>query len=124
MSPTVVDASVLAAICFGEPGGEQWADRLEGVPVFAPTLLRHELISVARKKSQTHPDQAPAIRRALVRVLDGSHGIRWRDPDPIDVLLTAQATGLTTYDATYLCLAGLLAGELLTADRALASALT
>jgi len=124
MMPTVVDASVVAAICFGELGGEQWADRLEGAPVFAPTLLRHELISVARKKSQTHPDQAPAIRRALARVLDGSHGIHWRDPDPIDVLLTAQATGLTTYDATYLCLAGLLAGELLTADRALASVLT
>ena len=124
MTPTVVDASVMAAICFGEPEAERWAERLEGRPVFAPTLLRHELVSVARKKCLTHPEQAPAIRRALARVLDGSHGIAWRDPDPLDVLLMAQATGLTAYDATYLCLAGLLAGELLTDDRELAAALT
>ena len=37
----VVDASVLAAITFGEPDAEAWSRRLDGAAVFAPRLLQY-----------------------------------------------------------------------------------
>ena len=119
----VVDASVLAAVTFGEPEAEEWARRLDGAAVFAPRLLQYELQSVARKKCAEHPSEAGAIVAALGRSLDPTTGITWVDPDPADVVLLANATGLTAYDANYLCLAGLLGADLATADRRLAAAL-
>jgi len=118
----VVDASVLAGLAFGEPEAAAWAERLEGRAVFAPRLLQYELQSVAHKKCRRYPEQAAAIVGALARALDPRAGITWVDPDPGDVVLVAAATGLTAYDATYLCVAGLLGADLATADRALASA--
>jgi predicted nucleic acid-binding protein len=47
----------------------------------------------------------------------------WIDPNPSDVVLIANATGLTTYDASYLCVAGMIDGDLMTADRTLGAAL-
>ena len=44
----VVDASVLAAVAFGEPDAGEWARRLDGATVFAPRLLQYEMQSVAR----------------------------------------------------------------------------
>jgi predicted nucleic acid-binding protein len=44
------------------------------------------------------------------------------DPSPVDVVLIANATGLSTYDASYLWLAGYLEADLATRDRALAAA--
>ena len=119
----VVDASVLAAVAFGEPDAGEWARRLDGATVFAPRLLQYELQSVARKKCVKHPRQAREIVVALARSLDPSSGIAWLDPDPADVVLLANATGVTAYDANYLCLAGLLGADLATADRRLAAAL-
>ena len=49
-------------------------------------------------------------------------GIAWHDPDPTDLLLLANATGLTPYDASYLWLAGFLGADLVTLDRRLAPA--
>ena len=123
MTRLVVDASVLASLAFGEPEAAAWTERLEGQAVFAPRLLRYELQSVAHKKCRRYPDQAARIVAALARALDPQAGITWVDPDPADVVLVAGATGLTAYDATYLCLAGLLGADLATADRALASAI-
>ena len=123
MTRVVVDTSVVAAVCFDEPDADTWADRLEGAALFAPTLLKYELASVARKKCRAHPDQSQAILQALALALDSNQGITWLDPDPVDVALVAAACGLTTYDATYLCLAGMLSADLLTRDATLASAL-
>ena len=47
----------------------------------------------------------------------------WLDPNPVDVVLVATATGLSTYDASYLCLAGMLEADLVTRDRKLSAAL-
>lgn len=123
MTRVVVDTSVLAAVCFDEPDAESWSRRLEGTALFAPTLLKFELTSVAGKKCRTHLDQSQGILQALALALDDSQGITWLDPDPVDVALVATATGLTTYDATYLCLAGMLSADLVTRDAALASTL-
>jgi predicted nucleic acid-binding protein len=118
----VVDASVLAAVVFGEPEADQWCSRLEGATVFAPGLLQYELQSVARKKCRQDPRRSPEIVAALALALDPRRGVTWIDPDPADVVLVANATGLTTYDACYLCVAATLGADLVTGDRALAAA--
>lgn len=123
MKRVVVDCSVLAAIVFGEPAGAAWSRRLDGSAVFAPRLLQYELQSVAWKKCRQHPIRASAIVQALSLALDPAQAITWRDPAPGDVVLLAQATGLTAYDASYLCLAAMIGADLMTADDALASAL-
>jgi predicted nucleic acid-binding protein len=123
VSRVVVDASVLSAIVFGEPAGTGWGRRLEGAAVYAPRLLQYELQSVAWKKCRQDPRQAPGILAALALALEPQQGITWGDPDPADVVLMATATGLTPYDASYLCLAGMLGADLLTGDRTLAAVL-
>lgn len=122
MKRVVVDASVLAALVFGESGAREWSERLDGSAIFAPTLLQYELQSVARKKCRQHRERTHAILQALGLALEAGQAITWMDPNPIDVVLLANATGLTTYDATYLCLAGMLDADLVTQDRALAGA--
>jgi predicted nucleic acid-binding protein len=123
MRRAVVDTSALAAIVFDEPGAATWVRRLEGAVLFAPTLLQYELQSVARKKCRLNPDDSSRIVRALAIALDPRAGITWMDPDPSDVVLIANATGLTADDASYLCLAGALDADLMTADGTLAAAL-
>jgi predicted nucleic acid-binding protein len=123
MKRVVLDASVMAAVVFNEPEAGEWGECLEGAAVYAPTLLRYELQNVAWKKCRRDPGRAPAIVKALSLALDPSTGINWMDPDPADVVLLANSSGLTAYDATYLCLAGMLGADLATADTRLAASL-
>jgi predicted nucleic acid-binding protein len=122
MKRVVVDTSVLAALTFGEPGSEQWAAQLDGCALFAPTLLSYELASVARKKCLQRPELARQIVRALDLALDPHRGLTFMDPNPVDVVVLANATGLTAYDASFLWLAGFLEAELVTRDHQLAEA--
>jgi predicted nucleic acid-binding protein len=112
----------MAAIVFGEPDARQWGFRLEGAQLFAPTLLQYELSSVARKKCRQHPGQLRQILLALDLALDPGRGITWMDPNPVDVVVLSNATGLSSYDASYLWLAGFLEADLVTRDRELAAA--
>jgi predicted nucleic acid-binding protein len=117
----VVDASALAAVVFHEPGGDRVAARLDGAAVFAPSLLKFELASVAWKKAVRQPRDAAVILSALERALDARWNVGWRDVDHADVVLMARATGLSTYDASYLWLAAALGADLVTLDRRVAS---
>ncbi len=123
MKRVVVDTSALASVIFNEEGGPEMARVLEGAAVHAPALLRYELQQVAAKKCRKRPEQSRDVLTALDRVLGLNAGIVWIDPSPLDVVLIANATGLSAYDASYLCLAGLLGAELVTRDRQLAAAL-
>ncbi|HNV03316.1 MAG TPA: type II toxin-antitoxin system VapC family toxin [Vicinamibacterales bacterium] len=123
MRRVVVDTSALAGVVFHEAGGADSASRLEGAAVYAPTLLRYELQQVAAKKCREQPEQAAEVLQALERTLDLRSGIVWLDPHPTDVVLVANATGLSAYDASYLCLAGMLEAELVTQDQRLSAAL-
>jgi predicted nucleic acid-binding protein len=118
----VVDASALAAIVFQEPEEQALSRRLEGAIVFAPELLKFELASVARKKVERRPAEAVRILSALSLALDGRWNLNWQDVQPADVVLTAHATGLSVYDASYLWLAGSLGAELVTLDARVAAA--
>lgn len=122
MNRLVVDSSVLAAVVFGEPDGERFAEQLERVTVCAPPLLKYELANVAVSKAARAPQHAPEIFGRLMAALDPARGIVWHDVDAIDIAILAHATGLTVYDAAYLWLAGWLEADLVTLDRELASA--
>ena len=49
-APVVADCSVLAALLFNEPAGDEAAGLLVGKALHAPTLLPYEMASVAGKK--------------------------------------------------------------------------
>jgi predicted nucleic acid-binding protein len=118
----VVDASALAALAFAEPRGAAIEDYLDGATVYAPALLKFEMASVAWKKMRQRPADTASILTALTLVLDERSNITWHDVRSVDVVLTAHATGLSVYDATYLWLAGSLGADLVTLDARLAAA--
>lgn len=122
MRRVVVDASVLGAIAFGEPDAAALSRAIDGAEVHAPTLLRYELASIARKKCRALPELRASLAAALDLVLDEERGITWHDPSGTDLFLLANVSGLTPYDASYLWLAGSLGAELVTLDRQLAAA--
>ena len=121
MKRVVADASALAAVIFNEPGVDLLAKRLERAEIFAPAILQFELANVAWQKMRKDPAVGVAILSALRAAMDDGC-IGWMDVNPTDVVLVAQATGLTPYDASYLWLAGSLGAELVTLDKRLAAA--
>lgn len=122
MTRLVIDASALAAVVFQEPGADAIRERLDGAMVFAPPLLKSELTNTAWKKIQRQPADVVRILTALTTALDERWGLMWHDVDAADVVLLAQAAGLTAYDASYLWLAGMLGADLVTLDDRLARA--
>lgn len=120
MAVKVVDASAVAALLFGEPEAEAIAERLADAWLVAPGLLAFELAHVCLLKSRRHPRQKPALIAAFR--LSTRLGVEEMAVDHEAALELAAATGLTTYDASYLWLARALGAELVTLDRPLARA--
>ena len=120
MAARVVDASVVAAWCFREPGAAEALRLLRDVDLYAPRLLAYELASIARRKIEAYPGNAQALTEALAAAL--MLPIRWSDVDHVAALHLALDADLTTYDASYLWLARALSIPLVTFDRRLAEA--
>jgi predicted nucleic acid-binding protein len=118
----VVDASALAAVVFQESQAAALSKRLDGAFLHAPALLKFELASVAWKKVRQQPADAARILSALMLALNGQWNLNWHDVQPADVVLTAHATGLSVYDASYVWLAGSLGADLVTLDARVAAA--
>lgn len=116
--PSVVDASVLGALCFGEPSASLAEEMLAGKAIVAPALLHYEMASICVKKVRQYPRQSSAIQAA------------YRDFERLELTAVdidywalpalAIETGLTVYDCAYLWLARSLSAELLTFDNQLA----
>lgn len=117
MGGKVVDASVVAAVAFGEPRASEAADLLRGAELYAPSLLAYELTSVARKKAERHPERSESIARALELAL--ALDIHWLAVDHVATLQLALTETVTTYDASYLFLARSLGLPLITFDEQL-----
>lgn len=115
--PVVVDASALAAMLFGEPDASYVADRLEGRALFAPTLLRYELVSIALKKIARRPLSHGSILAALT--LFERLDIREVQVPPTELVEGARESGLPVQDFAYLWLARTLQAELVTLDERL-----
>ncbi len=118
MPAKVVDASVLAAVAFGEPRADEATALLSGADLYAPDLLPYELASVALRKSPRYPEQARQIASALEAVL--SLDISLVPVAAGDVLALALQTKLTVYDAAYFYPAQSLKCALVTFDASLA----
>ena len=96
----VIDASALAAIVYDEPAGDQVAEQIRDCGLVAPSLLGYQMANVCRIKLRRHPLEREALLAAL-RMPGIAPEILDVDHDAV-VKLAAQ-TGLTTYDASYLC---------------------
>jgi predicted nucleic acid-binding protein len=120
MPALVADASVLAAIAFGESAAQRARAELQGARLYEPSLLPYELASIARGKIRRDPDQRQLIMRALVIVL--SIEMELIEVEQVAVVRLALASGLTTCDATYLHLARSLGVPLVTFDKQLRAA--
>jgi predicted nucleic acid-binding protein len=114
----VVDASVVAAILFGEATAEDAVERLDGSELAAPSLLPYEIASVAGgkvRRGEASSEVAVMSLGTFARM-----GIAMHDPDVVEVLRLTVRTGLTAYDAAYLWLARFLSADLVTLDGKLA----
>ncbi len=121
MSALVVDASIIAtAVADGGTDGVRYRKRLSGNQLFAPHLLRIEVLSVLR-------------RRIHLKKLTDSQGDAAVDDLmslAVEVLSTESLIGriwelrhnVTAYDACYVAMAESLGCVLLTADARLANA--
>ena len=119
----MIDASAMAALVFHEPDAEAVARRLERATIAAPTLLKFELANVAWKKTRRcGPAEAETVFLDLGDGLDLGRRIAFHDVDHSDVVLIARAAGISTYDASYVWLAGWLGADLVTLDRRLEAA--
>ena len=110
----VVDASFCAAIYFREPRYREAMRLVQGVDLFAPTLLNYEMASAAAQKIDESPRQRESIVDGLSNFL--SAGIHRLDVDYLAVVEVVAATGLTLYDASYFYMARLMGLPLLTFD--------
>lgn len=119
MPTVVVDASAIAAVLSGEVGASEVQDRLRGMNLIAPVLLRHELVSVALKNMRLDAARRAELTLALRRY--PALGVVEREVIPAAVFTLALATGLSAYDASYLWLARNFGVELVTLDGELAA---
>ena len=115
MPGKVADASLLAAVAFGEPEASAAAALIGDADLYEPALLGYEMASIARKKVSNYPDQRDGLLRGLEAML--SLDMHWVEPDHRQVIELALESGVSTYDASYLHLARALAIPLVTYDR-------
>jgi predicted nucleic acid-binding protein len=118
MAISVVDASALSAVIFGEPAAAEVVEQLRGSTLAAPSLVVYEIGNTCWKKCRRHPASAPALRKALESLPELE--LQLLDVEPLEVLELAEARDLTFYDAAYLWLADRLGAKLVTLDRRLA----
>jgi predicted nucleic acid-binding protein len=115
----VTDASVLAAVLFGEGALPETRALLLGRALHAPHLVDVEIASVALKKLRRGAS-AEAVTAALRAY--GQLTIERHEVDAETVAVMARRCNLTAYDAAYLCVADELAAPLATLDDTLAEA--
>ena len=117
MPVSVVDASAVGALLFGEPSAGRMAAAMKGHSLAAPSLLPYEVASICLKKiaARAHEEQLILDALALFPALD----VKLLAVPPTAAVQIALKRRLTAYDASYLWLAAELGANLLTLDAAL-----
>lgn len=116
----VADATVLAAVIFGEAEQQQAVALLRGRTLSAPHLLHYEMTNVALKKLRRERLSESAIAESLETY--AALAVERYAVATQPVLSLAQRDDLTAYDAAYLWLAEQLEAPLATFDGQLARA--
>lgn len=116
----VADATVIAAVVFGEGEQAQAVALLHGRALAAPHLIDYELTSVGLKKLRRERCPSAAVVSALETF--AALPIERHPVDPPAVLALAERYALTAYDAAYLWLAEKMEAPLATFDTKLAHA--
>jgi predicted nucleic acid-binding protein len=116
----VVDASAIAAIVFQEAEEKEMRERLRGLRLCAPYLLRFEIANVCLKKIRREPDRRMEIIEQHVASLNLP--VEEFAVDTREVRSVAEDEKLSAYDASYLWLARRLGVELVTLDQRLQKA--
>ena len=119
-SAAICDASVLAAMIFGEPRADEACLLTRGRRLLAPSLIRYELAHVAVRKTEAAGADAGQVARAFAAGLGVP--IRMVEPSWPAVVALAREEKLSTYDAAYLQLALALQVPLVTLDGRLGAA--
>jgi predicted nucleic acid-binding protein len=114
----VSDASVLAAMVFGESGSAEAHSLTRSRRLLAPTLLRYEMAHIAVRKVAFAPEEAAQVQKAFAASLRVP--VRLVQPSWPAVIDLARANGLSAYDASYLQVALALRIRLATLDDRLA----
>jgi predicted nucleic acid-binding protein len=115
----VVDCSVLSAVLFEESMRDEALARLAGRTLHAPSLIEHEIASVAMKKlAQGWPVES--VRAALADF--ESQALELHRTNVAAQVELAQRYKLSSYDAAYLWLAVELKAPLATFDAKLGRA--
>ena len=120
MPGKVVDASIMGAIAFQEAEATDAMRLVSGVALYAPSLLKYELTSIARTKATQAPADRSLIEINLAAAL--ATAVQVVDVDYVRVLQLALQNGLSTYDCSYLDVALTLGMPLATFDQKLAAA--
>ena len=115
----VADATVLAAVLFGEDEQREAVALLRGRALVAPHLVDYEITNVALNKLRRGRLPLDSVSASLDAVRTRN---RAACNDLAAVLALAQRYRLTAYDAAYLWLAEQLEAPLATFDTALARA--
>jgi predicted nucleic acid-binding protein len=116
----VLDASVVCAELFGEIQDRRIVERVAGYRLVAPTLLSFEVANACWKKLRRHPEQRTDLLAAYARF--ARLGIEFLEVNLSAVVLLAESTRLSAYDASYVWLARALGVELVSLDRRLIQA--
>jgi len=116
----VVDASAVCALVFAEEEERNVADLIADDPLVAPTLLSYEVANACWKKLRRHPELQPDVLAAYAHF--ARLGVRHLEVNLTAVILLAEATRLSAYDAAYVWLARALGVELVSLDRRLPQA--
>jgi predicted nucleic acid-binding protein len=115
----VVDCSVLSAVLFEESMRDEALARLAGKTLHAPSLIEHEIASVAKKKlAQGWPGKS--VQAALAGY--ESQALELHCTSVVAQVELAQRYKLSAYDAAYLWLAAELKAPLATFDAKLGKA--
>jgi predicted nucleic acid-binding protein len=116
----VVDASVFAAIVFGEANAAEANGWLRGRTLCAPTLVDAEMANTGLSKVRRRQLSLKVVAESLDDF--SAYEIERHETPTVAVFEVANRHGLTAYDAAYLWLAASLGAPLATFDAKLGEA--